>query len=304
MDNNNATTPAKVNVRANDSGLAQGTYSGIVTIQAGPGNSLQVPVTLNVGIPAPVQLQPSSVSFTWQINDPLPAPLSAKVNSLTGSAVAFTVAPVTNDGASWLTAAAVPTTTPGVVNIGISPVGLAAGSYSGVVNVLPALTGASPQPIVVNLTVKPAPVPVILSVTSAASYAAGTVAPGELVTIFGSSIGPAALTVAPAGPRPRLLANTSVTFDGIPAPVYYTSATQTSVQVPYKIASGQTVVKLTYNGVSSVGTTLVSLLAAPGLFTVGLQRTAATGGAECRFVSEFRFQSGDTRGSAGALRNG
>ena len=254
-------------MRANDSGLAQGSYTGTVTVQSGPSNSIQVPVTLTVGIPAPVQLQPSSLSFTWQINDPLPASQTAKINSLTGSAVAFTVAPTTNDGASWLTAAASPATTPGTVSISVNPAALSVGTYSGLVNVSPTLTGASPQPIVVTLTVRPAPVPTIKGVTSAASYASNGVAPGELVTIFGSSIGPASLTVAPAGTAPQTLANTSVTFDGIPAPIYYVSSTQTSVQVPYNIASGQTLVKLTYNSVSSTGTTLTSLPAAPGLFT-------------------------------------
>jgi uncharacterized protein (TIGR03437 family) len=267
VDLNNSKTPATIGVRANDSGLAQGAYTGVVTVQSGPSSVITVPVTLNIGIPAPVQLQPSSVAFTWQINDPLPAAQAAKINSLTGSPVAFTVAPTTNDGANWLNAVATPATTPGGVSIGVNPAALAAGSYSGFVNITPTVTGASPQPIVVSLTVKPAPVPTIKGVTSAASYASGAVAPGELVTIFGSSIGPVALTVSPAGTAPQTLANTSVTFDGIPAPIYYVSSTQTSVQVPYNIASGQTVLQLTYNGVPSATTTITRLPAVPGLFT-------------------------------------
>jgi uncharacterized protein (TIGR03437 family) len=280
-DINTATTPVTIGVRANNSGLPQGSYFGMVVVQAGPSNLLQVPVTLNVGIPATVQLQPSSLSFTWQITDPFPAPVAAKVNSLTGSAVAFTVAPVTNDGANWLTAAASPATTPGVVNVGVTPSGLTPGSYSGTINVTPSLTGASPQPIVVNLTVKPAPVPTVKAVTSAASYASGVVAPGELITIFGSAIGPPSLTVAPSGTAPLTLSNTSVSFDGILAPIYYVSATQTSVQVPYNISKGQTVVRLTYNGVTSAGMTLTSLPASPGLFTTdssGQRQLAALNG--------------------------
>ena len=58
-----------------------------------------------------------------------------------------------------------------------------------------------------------------------------------------------------------------VTFDGIPAPIYYVSSTQSTVQVPYNIAQGQTVMKVSYNAVSSVGTTIPSVPAAPGLFT-------------------------------------
>jgi uncharacterized protein (TIGR03437 family) len=135
------------------------------------------------------------------------------------------------------------------------------------VNVTPTAANSSSQPIVVTLIVKPAPTPTVLSVNNAGSYATGPVAPGELVTIFGSAVGPPTLTVAPSGTAPPSLGNTGVTFDGIPAPIYYASSTQTTVQVPYNIVQGQTVMKVVYNAVSSAGTTLQSVPAAPGLFT-------------------------------------
>jgi uncharacterized protein (TIGR03437 family) len=267
VNTNSAVTPATINVRANNSGLSQGTYSGMVTVQSDPTNSTSVPVTLVVGPPATLSLSPSNLTFTYRINDPAPLTQSAKVTSLTGALQTFSVATVTNDGGNWLTASPQPASTPGAVVVGILPTGLAAGTYNGVVNVTASAANASPQPILVTLIVKPAPVPTVLSVNSAASYATGAVAPGELLAIFGSSIGPETLVVPPAGTAPLSLGNVGVTFDGIPAPIYYASSTQTSVQVPYNIAQGQTVLKLTYNGVSSAGTTLTSVPAFPGLFT-------------------------------------
>jgi uncharacterized protein (TIGR03437 family) len=267
VDVNNAVAPATVNVRANDSGLAQGTYMGTITVQSGPSNSATVPVTLVVGPPATLSLSPGSLTFVYQINDPAPLTQSTKVGSLNGAAQTFTATPVTNDGGKWLTSVPSPATTPGAVVVGIAPAGLGVGTYTGVVNVTSSAANASPQPILVTLIVKPAPIPTVLSVTSAASYATGAVAPGELVTIFGSSIGPANLTIAPSGTAPQSLANTGVTFDGIPAPIYYVSSTQSTVQVPYNIVPGQTVMKVSYNAVSSVGTTIPSVPASPGLFT-------------------------------------
>lgn len=266
-DVSSASAPTTINVRANDSGLAQGTYMGTVNIQSGTNNMLQVPVTLTVGPPATLSLSPASLTFTYQINDQPPATQSTKVSSLTGAAQTFAVTTATNDGAKWLTAAASPNTTPGFAVIGIAPTGLTAGTYSGVVTVTASTAGASPQPILVTLIVKPAPVPTVISVNSAASYATGGVAPGELVTIFGSSIGPAAGTSPTPGTAPVSLGNTGVTFDGIPAPIYYVSSTQTTVQVPYNVPQGQTVMKLSYNGISSVGTTLPVTPTFPGLFT-------------------------------------
>lgn len=267
VDQNSGTTPLSINVRANDSSLAQGTYTGTLIVQSGPSNSISVPVALTVGAPAVLGLQPSTVSFTYQLADPAPPTQTVKVNSLNSTPQTFTTAAVTNDGANWLMAVPAPGTTPGGVTIAVNPAGLAVGSYSGIVNVTAGIANASPQPILVNLTVKPAPLPVVLSVNSAASYGSGAVAPGEIVTIFGSNIGPKALTVAPAGSAPTSLGTTSVTFDGIPAPIYYTSSTQTSVQVPYGIAAGTTVMKLTYNTGTSSAANVNSLPAFPGLFT-------------------------------------
>ncbi len=277
----NATTPATVNIRASDSSLQQGTYTGTVTLAAGPSNVVTIPVTLNVGPPATLSIGPSSLNFTYSIGGPTPATQLSKVNSLISSSQTFTVAATTSDGSNWLLPTASPSTTPGMVNVVVNPANLAVGTYTGVVNVTPTTAGASPQPISVSLTVNPAPLPVVQSVTSSASYASGTVAPGELVTIFGSNIGPASLTVPPSGSVPTSLAGTAVTFDGIPAPIYYASATQTSVQVPYGIANGQTVMRVTYNTAVSLATPLRSTPAFPGLFTAdssGQHQAAALNG--------------------------
>ena len=123
--------------------------------------------------------------------------------------------------------------------------------------------------------------PLPLSIFNAASYFATPqfdnvgfgVAPGEIVTIFGSGspIGPASLTTAQldaSGNIATLLAGTRVLFDGVPAPIIYTSANQVSAVVPFSITGqANTVVRTEFNGVQSTGIQISAADSAPALFT-------------------------------------
>jgi uncharacterized protein (TIGR03437 family) len=71
----------------------------------------------------------------------------------------------------------------------------------------------------------------------------GMIAPGELVTLFGSGLGPATLvstTVGSNGLYPTTFAGTSVTFNGTPAPIVYTSSNLVTVVAPYEITGSAT----------------------------------------------------------------
>jgi uncharacterized protein (TIGR03437 family) len=107
-------------------------------------------------------------------------------------------------------------------------------------------------------------------VGSAASYASGTVSPGEIIVIFGNHIGPDALT-GPAldstGLVSKQIANTQVTFDGVAAPIVYVSANQASVIVPYSVSGVSKKMVVTYNGQSSAPVTVGVAPSVPGLFT-------------------------------------
>jgi uncharacterized protein (TIGR03437 family) len=83
------------------------------------------------------------------------------------------------------------------------------------------------------------PIAPLKSVVNAASYIGGMVSPGEMVTIFGSAIGPATAAYATTDPATGKLATAiggvQVLFNGIPAPMIYASATQVSAVVPYEM---------------------------------------------------------------------
>lgn len=262
------TTPAVVQVRANTSGLAQGSYLGTLTVRSGSIASTDIGVALTVGPPASIGLQPASLSFAYTIGDPAPATQTSRVASLSANPQAFTFTTRTADGANWLLASGSQATTPAVITVQVSPANLAPGTYQGAVNLTPGVTNASPQPIQVTLTVKAPPPPTVQSITNSASYGTVSVAPGEFVTLFGSNIGPKTLAVSPAGVLPRTLGGTTVSFDTIPAPILYASSAQTSVQVPYGVTPGQpTSVVVNYNNLNSTPKVVPVTASYPGLFT-------------------------------------
>ena len=61
-----------------------------------------------------------------------------------------------------------------------------------------------------------------------------SVAPGQLIAIFGMDLGPA-IPYTPKGGVAQSTSTFGVFFNGIPAPILYSSAQQINVQVPYEI---------------------------------------------------------------------
>jgi uncharacterized protein (TIGR03437 family) len=77
-------------------------------------------------------------------------------------------------------------------------------------------------------------------VDPADSVQLSTVAPGQLLSLFGTDLAPATAFLPPGG----VAASSStfgVFFNGIPAPILYSAAQQINVQVPYEIAGQSTV---------------------------------------------------------------
>jgi uncharacterized protein (TIGR03437 family) len=113
-------------------------------------------------------------------------------------------------------------------------------------------------------------VPTIFGVFSSASYANATVSPGELVTMFGSNIGPpipATMSVV-GGYASTTLGSETVTIGTFNAPNLFISADQVTVQVPYEVPLGAGTQVIVDNGANPPATTTVTVAAAaPGIFT-------------------------------------
>jgi hypothetical protein len=84
-------------------------------------------------------------------------------------------------------------------------------------------------------------------VVNAGSFLPGPVAPGELVSLIGSGIGPVSVQHPGGSPSSTILGGTSVLFDGTPAPLLYAAPNQINAIVPYGV-SGETATQVTVTG--------------------------------------------------------
>jgi uncharacterized protein (TIGR03437 family) len=116
-------------------------------------------------------------------------------------------------------------------------------------------------------------------VLNAASFQSGPVAPGEIVAIYGTALGPEGGTGAVVDDQGRIgksLAGVEVTFDGTRAPLLWVSSHQINAVVPFNTA-GTTATKLavSYSGLMSVETSLLVNKVAAGIFTYSGSKQAA-----------------------------
>jgi uncharacterized protein (TIGR03437 family) len=93
-----------------------------------------------------------------------------------------------------------------------------------------------------------------------------SIAPGELLTMYGSNL--ASATQVAGIPFPTSLGGVQVTIGGYPAAIYYVSASQISAIVPYEVTVGSVAdIQVTNNGaLSNVVSNYVGATA-PGVFT-------------------------------------
>jgi uncharacterized protein (TIGR03437 family) len=114
--------------------------------------------------------------------------------------------------------------------------------------------------------------PSIKAISNAASRLAGPVAPGEIVVLSGSGLGPQsaaarinpwAVDITPQGP-------TSIFFNGTAASILYASDTEAAAIVPPAIGGPDVQVLAQYGGRVSAAATVSLTSTAPGVFTADL----------------------------------
>jgi uncharacterized protein (TIGR03437 family) len=119
----------------------------------------------------------------------------------------------------------------------------------------------------------------IAAVTNSASNLTGPIAPGEVVTIYGSGLGPAQLAQMQIDPVYNRvsdsLAGTSVLFNGMPAPMVYAWNTQVAAVVPYEVSGPAVQVLVEYQGQTTAPVSVPVAAAAPALFTYNYSGTGA-----------------------------
>ena len=255
---------------------AGATYYYVVTAVDGSGiesaysNEAQA-VVPSQPVSATIGVTPGSLSFNQTAGGPGPSSQSVSISS-SGAALNFSAGASTNNGGSWLSVSPGAGSAPRVLIVSVNVAGLAPGTYTGSVTIVSAAANST-QTISVTLAVSSAAaVPTVAAVMNAATFLPSSVAPGQIVTIFGAGIGPvtpASLRVNPGGFVDQSLAGVRVLFDGVAAPMIYASATMVSAIVPYTISGRfSTRLQVEFQGTASPGLDIAVAAAAPGIFTM------------------------------------
>jgi uncharacterized protein (TIGR03437 family) len=115
-------------------------------------------------------------------------------------------------------------------------------------------------------------------VANAASGWSATLSPGELVTLYGTGLGPSVPQQAIPGPSGTFgseLGGVRVLFDNIPAPLLMISEDRLSAVVPFELSPRSTVeVQVERDGVKTDPVELPFVDVAPGIFQSGITNLA------------------------------
>ncbi len=253
------------------SGLAAGTYNGTVTISLPGATSTMVTVVATVvGLPpnqAPLTATPSPLLLTAAAG--MSASASLAVAAPGGIPVAYTASAATSNGGNWLT----------VNSSGITPdaqfpeasaLELAPGVYNGSINIVWG-NGTLTVPVIFTVTASLGSPPATAAIVNAASEAPTSIAPGEVISLFGTGLGAAVngLTLNAGGKVATSLGGTQVLINGVAAPLIYASPSQLNVIVPYEV-TGSTIanIQVQWGGLPSAEWGIPVAPSSPAIFTI------------------------------------
>ena len=150
-------TAGDITVTANPAGLPPGLYSGTVNIISTDANAvaIPVPVTLLVSTTPLLNIPTTPLTYTFAAGGTPPASQSFTIAS-TGAAFNFTVATSVTTASNWLVVAPTSGTTGTLLSVGVNPLGLAEGTFTGIVTITAPGAINSPQYIPVSFIVSTA----------------------------------------------------------------------------------------------------------------------------------------------------
>ena len=200
----------------------------------------------------------SSVAFSAQAGTN-PQASFVQVQNSSGGVLEWSTTIAYQNGSGWLSLAPANGANNGTIQLVATPGNLAAGTYHATVTIdAGPIAGTRQLPVTLTITPAPAavPAPAISSVFNAATLSAGPLAPGSLATVMGTLFTAASLTV---------------TFDGTPAQILFSNATQINLLVPAALASRTSAqMVVTANGIGSAPQTVALAPFAPGIFSNGI----------------------------------
>ena len=244
-----STAPIILSINPNIfSTLSPGTYSSeaVITFANSAIPAIILTVSLTVQSPsAALVVTPSAVTFTYQAGGAVPSAQTVTISNPASGSLPFTVASVSD---SWFSVSPSGGNTPGSLSVSVSPQSLQPGSYNGSFTLTASGVPNTTVNVALFISASTAPQPFIIANNS--SGTGGQLAPGEIIYIKGSGLGPGNSQTG----FTTNLGGVQVTFNGVPGTLIYVSSTQLDVVVPYEVAgSTSATIVVTYQNLQSAG---------------------------------------------------
>ena len=267
IDRTSFQTPYQMQVTAGAQDMSAGTYTGQISLTAAGQPPALVQVQMRVLNPAaPVSaIDPQFV----------PAPSPDTIFTITGSGFLDGAQIVLYVSTAQSTSVVMLPNAPTVVDSKTMRV-LIPGTFlaqAGILGVQVVNRDSAPSDQLKVTVGRPAPT--LRSgngIVNAASLSGDHIAPGQLITLFGTALGPTTATsgtVDEGGALSQQVSGVRVLFDGAPGGVLYVSDSQINAVVPNSIAGkASTDVVVEYNGARTPAVTMKVAAAAPGLFSM------------------------------------
>ena len=138
--------------------------------------------------------------------------------------------------------------------------------------------------------------PQLTAMINSASGVSGAISPGEIVSLFGSSMGPAA-GVGFDPTNPLSLGQVQVMFGNLPGALTYVSANQINAVVPYGVAGATTSVTVQYEGQTSNSMPATVQATTPAIFSADMSGH----GPGAILNSDYTLNSGTAPAAAGSV---
>jgi hypothetical protein len=222
------TTSSAIQIGANVSGLAAGSYSGHVIVAAsGVTNSpMSIPVTLVITAAQSSTLTatPSAMSFSAVAGGAAPASQSLTIGENPAGAATFTV---TADQ-SWMTLSAASGTTSSTIQVGANISGLAAGNYTG--HVVTTTAGVTNSPMSVTVTLAVAAAQTNLLTVNPTSVAFGNInlANNNTKSVTLTNSGTGSVTISQIN-----VVGVGISVNGVATPMTLTAGQTTVLSIVY-----------------------------------------------------------------------
>lgn len=279
----------QITVSVKPAGLSAGAYSGTISITDSAGGVTPIFVTYAITSKPALVITPPVLVFTTSSGSVTP-PAQTLTATSTSRTVAYSISTQisTPAGGNWLQVSPTQGQTTGSVNVTTNPAGLGNGVYDGAVIFTPTDQTVNSVAVPVTLIVGCGQggcqlQPEILAVVNGASFQPGG-APRAIMTVLGTNLSDATYE-ATTYPLPTQLGPSSVTVNGMAAPLFYASPTQINFQMPGSVTAS--LAQVVVNNEATTGSRAVQAsrpqfapltVVAPGLFVAAANRASALNG--------------------------